>query len=63
MALPLHFVSASNDAKALADFQRLVSRCRGAALRKELIVTARCCGAIDEIQTELLIQTYQLETA
>jgi epoxyqueuosine reductase QueG len=47
----------------LEAMQRLVDRCPTPAARKEFIITAHCCGAIEKEDTELLIQANQLETA
>ena len=52
-ALPDHLVA----------MQKLIARCETAALRKQFIIAAHCHGVIDQNDTALLIQAYQLETA
>lgn len=47
----------------LAALQVLVNRCVDPACRKELIVTAACCGALDCDEGTLMISANQLETA
>lgn len=47
----------------LRQVQVLINRCTSPATRKELIITAHCCGALDKADTELLIQANMLETA
>ena len=47
----------------LAALQLLVNRCLDASSKKELIVTAGSCGAIDGNDGHLLITANQLETA
>lgn len=47
----------------LAAMQTLIDRCPTPEQRKEFIIAAHCCGAIEKADTELLIQANQLETA
>jgi hypothetical protein len=63
MSQPFPFQAVASDASWLAGFQRLLTRCPTASQRKELILSARLCGALEVEQTELLIQAHQLETA
>lgn len=43
--------------------QLLVGRCPTPERKKEFIIAAHCAGAVDQGDTELLIQANQLETA
>lgn len=47
----------------LEAMQMLIGRCPTPEQRKEFIVAAHCCGAIDRCDTELLIQANHLEAA
>lgn len=46
----------------LVALQALVDRCETAAQKKELIVVAGCCEAIDLDDATLLVSANQLET-
>lgn len=47
----------------LAALQTLVNRCPSPELKKELIVTTGCCGAISPEDGFLIMTANQLETA
>lgn len=50
-------------AEAMHGFQLMLNGIDTAAARKTLIMAARDAGAIDDTDTRLLIESYQLETA
>lgn len=50
-------------AEAMRGFQLMLEALPSADARKTFITTARDVGAIDDLDTRLLIETYQLETA
>lgn len=49
--------------QAMYGFQLMLNAVEKAASRKTLIMAARDAGAIDDTDTRLLIEAYQLETA
>ena len=51
------------EASALSGFQALLGRCRSAADRKRLVLTAWECGALPRREARLLVEAHQLETA
>jgi hypothetical protein len=57
------FNAGLQEAGALAGFQAMLGRCRSAADRKRLVLTAWECGALPRREARLLVQAHMLETA